>query len=150
MPESFEATTHLPWRSEHKDNLSYIQYVKLLLSPASDDYSFFIKSHVSFHSLFLVEMHSQEVFKFLMQTAFESICPSLFVFSRYVQILVLALVGLQGGPYPSINMCLDKYSAALGLLYLICKVKSSIYFKTLTHFLSQNVLSRLKLMYMLS
>ena len=111
---------------------------------------FLLSQMCLFHSLFLVEMHSQEVFKFLMQTAFASICPSLFVFSRYVQILVLALVELQGGPYPSINMCLDKYSAALGLLYLICKVKSSIYFKTLTHFLSQNVLSRLKLMYMLS
>lgn len=69
-----------------------------------------------FHSLFLVEMHSQEVFKFLMQTAFESICSNLFVFSSYVQILVLALVGLQGGLYPSIIMCLDKLFSCFGSL----------------------------------
>ena len=71
-----------------------------------------------FHSLFLVEMHSQEAFKFLMQTTFESIWANLlFFFSRYVQILVLDLVGLQGGLYPSINMCLDKlFSSFVSLI----------------------------------
>lgn len=69
------------------------------------------------HSLFLVETHSQVAFKFLMQTTFESIWANLFVLSRYVQILVLDLAGLQGGRYPSINMCLEKlFSCFVSLL----------------------------------